>query len=203
LPNPDCGSNQTGCGASSSELSDTHLNNLVKYISLLGVRPQRNYNDADVERGKTLFGDIGCVSCHTPSVVTSAHHPLAELRSQTIQPYTDLLLHDMGEGLADAKAPVEGQATRFEWRTAPLWSLGLSACVTGGITGVNRGDAGPKGVDGEEICVPKASYLHDGRATTIEQAILWHGGEGLTAKNKYTALNSTDKQKVIKFLESL
>ncbi|RYG15409.1 MAG: hypothetical protein EOO07_15490, partial [Chitinophagaceae bacterium] len=79
----------------------------------------------------------------------------------------------------------------------------LSACVTGGITGINRGDAGPKGVDGEETCVPKASYLHDGRATTIEQAILWHGGEALNSKNGYNALSSTDKQKVLKFLESL
>ncbi|RYZ32816.1 MAG: thiol oxidoreductase, partial [Sphingobacteriales bacterium] len=102
LPNPDCGSSQTGCGSSSPEVTDAQLNNLVKYISLLGVRPQRNYNDADVERGKVLFSDISCVKCHTETVVTSQHHPFAELRSQTIHPYTDLLLHDMGEGLADA-----------------------------------------------------------------------------------------------------
>ncbi len=192
LPNPDCGSAQTDCGASGSELSDTHLNNLVKYISTLGVRPQRNLNDAAVQRGETQFATIGCVACHTPSHVTSQYHPLGELRSQTIKPYTDMLLHDMGADLADNLG--EGQASGAEWRTAPLWGLGLSACVTGGVT---------EAAQGAQVCTPVHSYLHDGRARTIEEAILWHGGEGQAAKNAYQALSSSQKQDVLRFLESL
>ncbi|WP_052417561.1 di-heme oxidoredictase family protein [Cellvibrio mixtus] len=192
LPNPDCGSAQTDCGASGAELSDTHLNNLVKYISTLGVRPQRNLNDAAVQRGETQFATIGCVACHTPQHVTSQYHPLGELRSQTIKPYTDMLLHDMGADMADTLG--EGQASGAEWRTAPLWGLGLSACVTGGVT-----DAG----QGAQVCTPVHSYLHDGRARTIEEAILWHGGEGQAAKNAYQALSSSQKQDVLRFLESL
>lgn len=192
LPNPDCGSAQTDCGASGSELSDTHLNNLVKYISTLGVRPQRNINDAAVQRGETQFATIGCVGCHTPSVVTSQYHPLGELRSQTIKPYTDMLLHDMGTDMADNLG--EGLASGAEWRTAPLWGLGLSACVTGGVT-----DAG----QGAQVCTPVHSYLHDGRARSIEEAILWHGGEGQASKNAYQALSASQKQDVLRFLESL
>jgi len=192
LPNPDCGSAQNDCGASGSELSDTHLNNLVKYISTLGVRPQRNLNDAAVQRGETQFAAIGCAGCHTPTVVTSQFHPLGELRSQTIKPYTDLLLHDMGPDLADNLG--EGQASGAEWRTAPLWGLGLSACVTGGVTNAAQG---------AQVCTPVQSYLHDGRARTIEEAILWHGGEGQASKNAYQALSASQKQDVLRFLESL
>ncbi|MCE3253948.1 MAG: hypothetical protein K0Q67_2968 [Cellvibrio sp.] len=192
MPTPDCGSSQTDCGASGSELSDTHLNNLVKYISTLGVRPQRNLNDAAVQRGETQFASLGCAGCHTPSVVTSQYHPLGELRSQTIKPYTDMLLHDMGADMADNLG--EGVATGAEWRTAPLWGLGLSACVTGGVTNAGQG---------AQVCTPVHSYLHDGRARTIEEAILWHGGEGQAAKNAYQALSSTQKQDVLRFLESL
>ncbi len=192
LPNPDCGSAQTDCGSSGSELSDTHLNNLVKYISTLGVRPQRNLNDAAVQRGETQFTSIGCVACHTPQQVTSQYHPLGELRSQTIKPYTDLLLHDMGADMADNLG--EGQASGAEWRTAPLWGLGLSACVTGGVTNAAQG---------AQVCTPVHSYLHDGRARTIEEAILWHGGEGQAAKNAYQALSASQKQDVLRFLESL
>lgn len=194
LPQPDCGANQGDCGSSGGELADNHLEDLVKYTSLLGVRPQRDYNDPTVQQGEALFGSVGCAGCHTPTHQTSQHHPLAELRDQTIHPYTDMLLHDMGPGLADNLG--EGQATGAEWRTAPLWGLGLSACVTGGVTN-------PTGQQGDEVCTPEASYLHDGRARTIEEAILWHGGEGEAAKNNYQALSATDKQNLIRFLESL
>lgn len=194
MPNPDCGANQTDCGSSGSELDDEHLDNLVKYISLLGVRPQRDINDAAVQRGEAQFANIGCAGCHTPALQTSQHHPLAELRDQTIHPYTDLLLHDMGPGLADNLG--EGMATGAEWRTTPLWGLGLSACVTGGV--VN-----PQGGQGNEVCTPVHSYLHDGRARSIEEAILWHGGEGQASNNAYQALSHSQKQDVLRFLESL
>jgi CxxC motif-containing protein (DUF1111 family) len=192
LPNPDCGSAQSGCGPSGVELSDAHLDNLVKYIALLGVRPQRDISNPAVQRGEATFANIGCAGCHRPTLQTSPHHPLSELRDQTIHPYTDLLLHDMGPGLADTLG--EGEASGSEWRTTPLWGLGLSACVTGGTTDAPQGS---------QVCTPVHSYLHDGRARTIEEAILWHGGEGEASKNAYRALNASQKQDVLRFLESL
>ncbi len=192
FPNPDCGASQNDCGAGGSEVSDTNVNNLVKYISTLGVRPQRNLNDAAVQRGETQFAASGCVACHTATVTTSQYHPLGELRTQTIHPYTDMLLHDMGADMADNLG--EGQATGAEWRTAPLWGLGLSACVTGGVTNAGQG---------AQVCTPVHSYLHDGRARTIEEAILWHGGEGQASKASYQALGASQKQDVLRFLESL
>jgi CxxC motif-containing protein (DUF1111 family)/beta-glucanase (GH16 family) len=194
LPEPDCGTEQMDCGASGSELSDEHLDNLVKYIALLGVSAQRDLDDPKVQQGQTLFTEIGCESCHTATHQTSAFYPFAELRDQTIHPYTDLLLHDMGEGLADSLG--EGQATGAEWRTTPLWGIGLSACVTGGV--IN-----PQGGQGNEVCSPEHSYLHDGRARTIEEAILWHGGEAETSKLNYQALSAASKSDVLSFLNSL
>jgi len=192
LPTPDCGASQTDCGTPGAELSDTHLNNLVTYISTLGVRPQRNVNDPAIQRGEAHFTDVGCVACHTPSYLTSQYHPLGELRSQTIKPFTDLLLHDMGEDMADNLG--EGIANGAEWRTAPLWSLGLSACVTGGVTNAPQG---------KEVCTPVHSYLHDGRARSMEEAILWHGGEGQSSRAAYKALSVSQKQELLRFLESL
>lgn len=191
-PDPDCGSNQSGCGSSGSELDDEHVDNLVKYISLLGVPTQRDWDSPAVQNGEDLFSDIGCAGCHTPSVQTSDNHPLAELRGQTIKPYTDMLLHDMGPGLADNLG--EGDANGAEWRTTPLWGLGLSACVTGGMTNAGQGD---------QECTPEHSYLHDGRARTIEEAILWHGGEGEASKDAYQALSGQDKEDMLSFLRSL
>ena len=194
LPNPDCGSNQSACGDSGSEISQDNFDDLSKYISLLGVRPQRDYDDLDVLNGQELFNDIGCADCHTPTLETSRFTEFAELRSQTIHPYTDMLLHDMGEGLADSLG--EGNATGAEWRTAPLWGIGLSACVTGGV--VN-----PVGGQGNEVCYPSANFLHDGRARTIDEAIRWHGGEGQSSNDAYQALSGGNRSDLIRFVESL
>ena len=199
LPNPDCGPEQSGCGSSGSELSETDLSHLVKYIQLLGVRAQRDYADPKVIQGKSLFTSIGCAACHTETFTTSAYAPLSEVRSQVIHPYTDMLLHDMGEGLADNLS--EGVATGSEWRTPPLWGIGLSPCVTGGVTGPRGNDT--HGVDGGEHCTPSANYLHDGRARNLDEAILWHGGEGLASAEAYENLSETDQEALIKFLESL
>jgi CxxC motif-containing protein (DUF1111 family) len=193
-PSPDCGSSQTNCGSSGSELSDTNLSNLVKYVALLGVPPQRNYNDTAVINGKATFSSIGCAGCHTPTFTTSQYAPFAELRSQTIHPYTDLLLHDMGSGLADNLG--EGQATGSEWRTAPLWGLGLAKCVLG-----STGSEEPLPAAG--CSNPVEAYLHDGRARTIDEAILWHDGEGLAAKTAYQALSSSQRADLLSFLNSL
>ena len=178
FPVPDKGAQQTDVGPSGNELPDEHLETLTAYVSLLGLRPQRDYNDPQVVRGQQLFKSIGCASCHTPMHQTGDHHPHAELRNQTIFPYTDLLLHDMGPGLADNLG--EGEASGSEWRTAPLWNIGLTADVSGG-----------------------EGYLHDGRARNLREAIRWHGGEGQAAKDAFVALDEESKAALIRFLKSL
>ncbi|WP_166113905.1 di-heme oxidoredictase family protein [Pseudoalteromonas sp. Z9A5] len=194
-PTPDCGPNQTTCGNElGSELSDENLNNLVKYISLLGVRAQRDLDNDNVILGETIFNEIGCESCHRSTMKTSEFAPLAELRNQTIRPFSDLLLHDMGEGLADNLGA--GNATGAEWRTAPLWGLGLSACVTGGVTN-------PTGYQGDDVCKPDANYLHDGRARSINEAIMWHGGEAENARIAYESITSSEQSALLTFLNSL
>ncbi|MEL7449106.1 MAG: di-heme oxidoredictase family protein [Pseudomonadota bacterium] len=178
LPTPDCGLSQGGCGASGSELSDEHLDQLTAYIALLGVRGRRDLDDPQALNGEALFTAAGCAACHTETFQTSPYAPHAELRDQTIHPYTDLLLHDMGPGLAATLG--EGNATGAEWRTPPLWGIGLTDGVSGG-----------------------EAYLHDGRARTLEEAILWHGGEGQAAKDAFEAMSQADKDAVIAFLMSL
>jgi CxxC motif-containing protein (DUF1111 family) len=198
LPIPDCGSNQINCGNASPILPEENFNQLVTYISTLGVRPQRVWDkgveDTEVLQGRDLFRSIGCTGCHTETFQTSEYHPLAEVRNQTIHPYSDMLLHDMGPGLADNLG--EGQASGSEWRTTPLWGLGLAACVTGGV--IN-----PSGTEGGEICAPHHAYLHDGRARSIEEAILWHGGESEATTSAYKALSQGQQALVLRFLESL
>jgi CxxC motif-containing protein (DUF1111 family) len=151
----------------------------VKYISTLGVPARRNMGDAQALRGEVVFGEAGCNACHKETLRTSQYAPLAELRSQTIRPYTDLLLHDMGPGLADNLG--EGDASGAEWRTAPLWGIGLTADVSG----------------------YREAYLHDGRAKTLNEAILWHDGEAANARKAYVARSQSDKDALVKFLKSL
>ncbi len=160
------------------ELADADLATMTRYIAALGVSARRDLTGAQALQGEQLFASAGCVGCHTPTLTTSPYHPMAELRSQTIHPYTDLLLHDMGAGLADNLG--EGAATGAEWRTAPLWSIGLTAGVSGG-----------------------ESYLHDGRARSLEEAILWHGGEAQVAKEAFRTLSAADRAALIRFLKSL
>jgi CxxC motif-containing protein (DUF1111 family) len=195
LPNPDCGSQQTDCGNSGSEVSDENISNLVKYLSLLGVGARRDYTNTT---GEDLFEDIGCAGCHRPSMTTSNNHPLTELRGQTIYPYSDLLLHDMGSGLADNLA--EGSASGAEWRTTPLWGLGLTKNV---MLGDEKGNDLVSLARDYPADLNRIGYLHDGRARTIDEAIRWHGGEGEASKVAYESLNSTQRNAVIEFLESL
>ena len=179
FPLPDCGSSQTGCGSAGVKLASADLSLMVRYVSLLGVAARRDLADAQALQGEALFQQAGCTACHVPALTTSATHPFAELRSQTIRPYTDLLLHDMGPGLAD-NLP-EGSASGAEWRTAPLWSLGLTAGVSGG----------------------QEAYLHDGRARNLSEAILWHGGEATAAREVFRNLTSAQRAAVLKFIASL
>lgn len=160
------------------EISDAELEQMNRYVSVLGVGARRDLTDAQAVRGEELFQSASCTSCHAPSLPTGPYHPMAELRSQTIRPFTDLLLHDMGPGLADTMG--EDGATGAEWRTAPLWNIGLTAGVSGG-----------------------EAYLHDGRARTIEEAILWHGGEAESAKEAFRSMPASDRAAIVKFLQSL
>ena len=162
----------------STELADDDLDKLTRYIALLGVSARRDLTNAQALQGEQLFASANCVKCHTPTLTTSPYHPMTELRNQTIHPYTDLLLHDMGAGLADNMG--EGNATGSDWRTSPLWSIGLTAGVSGG-----------------------EAYLHDGRARSLEEAILWHGGEAEGAKEAFRTMSAADRAALIKFLKSL
>ena len=162
----------------SLEINDAELDLMYRYVALLALMPQRDYTDSNVIAGKALFTQANCVACHVETIETSDYHPLTELRSQTIHPYTDLLLHDMGTGLADNMG--EGLASGSEWRTAPLWNIGYTEYVS-----------------------YDEAYLHDGRARTLEEAILWHGGEAEASKEAFRTMSASDRSKLITFLKSL
>lgn len=162
----------------SPEISDELIKEQVIYVSALAVPVRRNVKDEATLQGKQLFTNIGCVSCHKDKFITSTSPTLSGLSHQTIRPYTDLLLHDMGDSLSDNSK--EFLAEGSEWRTPPLWGIGLIKIVNG-----------------------HQNLLHDGRAQNIEEAILWHGGEAQKSKNAYKKLWEADRQKMIKFLESL
>lgn len=160
------------------EVSTQSVNDLVFYLRTLKAPIQRNSDDSEVTAGKGLFGEINCSGCHTPSLTTGTSNVQA-LSNIEFYPYTDLLLHDMGPGLDDGYT--EGYALTYEWKTPPLWGLGLSQDAQGG----------------------QYFLMHDGRAASIEEAILLHGGEAENSKNEYQLLSDIEKQQIIKFLESL
>jgi CxxC motif-containing protein (DUF1111 family) len=160
------------------EISDLTIRNVVFYLETLKAPVQRNQGDAEMMRGKQIFIQTGCESCHKESLKTS-FSPLAPLSNKIFHPYTDLLLHDMGAALDDGYT--EGSATTAEWRTPPLWGLGLS----------------PKSQGGQYF------LLHDGRAKSIAQAIELHGGEALQSRNRFNQLTAVDKKVLFTFLESL
>lgn len=160
------------------EISDQTIHDVVFYLRTLKAPPARNADGADVLAGKALFNTIGCAKCHRPEMKTG-NSPIAALSEKTFYPYTDLLLHDLGPALDDGYT--EGSALPSEWRTPPLWGLGLSRFSQGG----------------------EYFLLHDGRARSIEEAILFHGGEGQASRASFQALNEPDKRKLIAFLESL
>ena len=160
------------------ELTNQTVQDVVFYLQTLKAPIQRMQNDADVLAGKQAFMNIDCGKCHVPQMQTGDFH-IAALSNKIFHPYSDFLLHDMGPGLDDHYT--EGTALTSEWRTPPLWGLGLSKNSQGG----------------------NYFLLHDGRAKSIEEAILMHGGEALQSKNKFQQLTSEEKARVLKFLESL
>ncbi len=184
----DCTANQQTCldapagvgGAGGDlEASAEVMEKIFFYSSHLAVPARRNIDDPQVLRGKQLFYEANCTACHTPKQATRNDDDVdPALRGQLIWPYTDLLLHDMGEGLADGRP--EGTATGSEWRTPPLWGIGLTEEVNG-----------------------HTFFLHDGRARNLTEAILWHGGEALAAREAFRTMDKTDRDAMIAFLESL
>ena len=148
------------------------------YTQTLGVPAARDLDDIQVIKGHRVFEQINCVSCHVPSYTTGVVEGLPELSNQTIFPYSDMLLHDMGEELADYRE--EFEANGREWKTRPLWGIGLTA-VTSGHT----------------------NFLHDGRARNLTEAILWHGGEAEISKMKFTQLSKEEREALLRFLKSL
>jgi CxxC motif-containing protein (DUF1111 family) len=180
-PDEDCPDAQTACAASatggSPELTDDRLAAVTFYGRTLAVPAMRDVGDDSVAAGADVFADLGCTACHSPTL-TTGDSDIAALSDQTIHPYTDLLLHDMGSGLADGRADFE--ATGSEWRTPPLWGLGIVDDVNG-----------------------QRFLLHDGRATTFEEAILWHGGEGARAAEAFRSATAEDRAKLLAFLEAL
>ncbi|WP_244522965.1 di-heme oxidoredictase family protein [Devosia sp. YR412] len=187
LPHGDCTENQPECLAMPtgeqarlgvSEAPDPVLDLVTFYSQTLGVPERRDVDDPAVLRGKAAFYGAGCASCHVPKFVTSRNAENPAHRFQLIWPYSDFLLHDMGEGLADHRP--EGLADGYEWRTPPLWGIGLTKLVSG-----------------------HTFFLHDGRARSLTEAILWHGGEAQAARDGFADMSQTTRDDLIAFLESL
>lgn len=181
FPDENCtmaqGACQSAANGGSPEITPDDLGKVLLYVSALAVPARRGHDDSEILRGRDLFMQIGCGTCHQPSMKTGSH-AFDFLENQTIWPYTDLLLHDMGPGLSDNRPDFE--ASGYEWRTPPLWGIGLLPIVNG-----------------------HSELLHDGRARNVQEAILWHGGEGEVSKMKFTTLTSTERKAIIAFIHSL
>ena len=181
----DCTESQTSCRkalhgddgiAGAVEVSAVLMQVLSVYVNSLTVPPRRQWNDSDVEQGESLFRQSGCVLCHKESY--TIRDSAEGIPGEDVTVWSDLLLHDMGDGLADPQADNEGLAR--EWRTQPLAGVGLTKSVE-----------------------PRAGFLHDGRARTLLEAVLWHGGEAEDARRSVIAMTRTERGQLIKFLESL
>lgn len=164
--------------ADDPELQGTTLDDVTFYVQTLGVPARRDVDDPVVRRGAHLFAGATCGGCHVPELETGRLDGLSEVSGQRIRPYTDLLLHDMGEGLADDRP--DGEANGREWRTPPLWGIGLTEVVNG-----------------------HGHLLHDGRARGLLEAVMWHGGEAEAARDAVSAMSATDRHALLRFLESL
>ncbi len=160
------------------EISDEIFAHIVQYQRMLAVPARRNLDDPKVKRGAQLFVAAGCAACHRPTLVTAATSELGAAANQTIHPFTDLLLHDMGPELADSRPDFD--ATPSEWRTPPLWGLGLQETVNG-----------------------HTRLLHDGRARNVTEAILWHGGEAERAREAFRSMSRQEREALLAFLSSL
>lgn len=177
-----CMPTQTTCNAAATggepEISEEIFARIVHYQRALGVPSRRNLEDPAVQAGARLFLEAGCAGCHRPTLNTAAVPEIPELANQTFHPFTDLLLHDMGPELADDRP--DFAATGSEWRTPPLWGLGLQQTVN-----------------------DHTFLMHDGRARNVTEAILWHGGEGSAARDAFRNMARDDRAALLAFLDSL
>jgi CxxC motif-containing protein (DUF1111 family) len=182
FPEPNCPPAQTACVMQKNdthpELSRETLDSMVLYHYALAVPARRNQDAPEVRHGEKLFTETGCASCHRSELKTGNFPEFPALSGQTVHPYTDLLLHDMGEGLADGRP--DGIASGRQWRTPPLWGMGL-------LEKINE----------------HTTLLHDGRARNPLEAILWHDGEAQDARERFENLSKADRQAIIQFLQSL
>jgi len=181
-PEQNCTPVQQTCqeqmAAGKPEITALRLAGTELYVRALQVPARRNTEDPEALRGEEMFAKAHCAVCHVPQLETGASPQLPQLAGQTIHPYTDLLLHDMGEGLSDGRP--DFQATGREWRTPPLWGIGLSKTVNGA-----------------------SAFLHDGRARNFTEAILWHGGEAEASREAFRQLSRQDRAALLTFLQSL
>jgi CxxC motif-containing protein (DUF1111 family) len=181
VANSNCAPGQDACASAPNggtpEVSKDIFEAMVFYGRTLAVPARKHYQDKDVLHGRELFRSAGCADCHEPTSTTSKSD-IAALSNQVIWPYTDLLLHDMGEDLADHRPDYE--ASGSEWRTSPLWGISLLETVQG-----------------------YAFFLHDGRARNLSEAILWHGGEGEAARDAFRNMSSAERAALLAFLKSL
>ena len=166
------------CARHTPEVSDATVLEVTRYMQTLGVPGRRNLNDGMATQGEALFYKAGCAACHTPTVMTGTLDGVPSVGNQKIHPYTDLLLHDMGPDLADGRP--DFRATGREWRTPPLWGIGL-------VQTVNK----------------HSFFLRDGRARGLMEAVLWHGGEAKKARDAVLKFTQAERDALLKFLGSL
>lgn len=181
-PEQNCPAVQTVCAnmlpGNFPELVDMEIDALELWLQALAVPARRNMSDAQVKRGAELFERAQCSVCHVPELKTGDLKTLPQISNQTFHAYTDLLLHDMGEGLSDGRPDFAAGAR--DWRTPPLWGLGLSQTVTGDTT-----------------------LLHDGRARNVTEAVLWHGGEATSSRDAFAEMPKADRAALVKFVEAI
>lgn len=182
FPAQNCTPAQKACATAinggSPELTPKQLDDVEFYLGNLAPPPRRQTDEPTVRQGESLFASLGCATCHRPSMVTGDYPPNPRLSRQTFAAYSDLLLHDMGPQLADGRP--DHLASGRQWRTAPLWGLGILATIN-----------------------ENTGLLHDGRARTAEEAILWHGGEARTARQRYVRASKEQRNALLAFLDSL
>jgi CxxC motif-containing protein (DUF1111 family) len=178
FPAESCEGDRPECAPHAPEVTSETVLAVARYMQTLGVPPRRTVDDPTATLGETIFYQVGCAACHTPTVRTGTLDGVPSVANQVIHPYTDLLLHDMGPDLADGRP--DFQATGREWRTPPLWGIGLVQAVNG-----------------------HSYFLHDGRARGLLEAVLWHGGEAKKSRDAVVSLSASARAALVKFLESL
>ncbi len=178
FPAEPCEGQHPGCARHAADIDAATVADVALYTQTLAVPARRHLDDPVANRGEQIFYAVGCAGCHTPTLRTGSLRGVPEVSGQTIHAYTDLLVHDMGPGLADGRR--DFLAGGSEWRTPPLWGIGLVETVNG-----------------------HSNFLHDGRARSLLEAVLWHGGEAKRAKERVRQLRQRDRDALIAFLQSL